>query len=141
MTFIVINGICYLGASGMRSADLGYGQRRHRLPRAADRRAQRGHRLLTYSFFANFASHSGSLSSFVLGNIIGYKRDRRRCADRRRCERHLEEISHRRLHFLGYGIAVAILFFVYPLTKQQKTAGDADRAEGLAAPQRRFYRK
>ena len=72
----------------------------------------------TYSFFRKLASAiSGSLSSFVLGASL--QRDRRRCADRRRCERHLEEL-HRRL-LPGLRHCSCILFFVYPLTKQ-KTA-------------------
>ena len=82
-TPIVINGICYLGASGMQVL-IWAKQRRHRLPRAADRRARNeGIVLLHLPFFRKGASAiSGSLSSFVLG-AIGYNVTRR-CADRRR---------------------------------------------------------
>ena len=61
---------------------------------------------------------SGSLSSFVLG-AIGYNVT----AGAVQTAGVVNAIwkSYTGIYFLGYGIAVAILFFVYPLTKQ-KTA-------------------
>ena len=73
----------------------------------------------TYSFFRKLASAiSGSLSSFVLG-AIGYNVT----AGAVQTAGVVNAIwkSYTGVYFLGYGIAVAILFFVYPLTKQ-KTA-------------------
>ena len=73
----------------------------------------------TYSFFRKLASAiSGSLSSFVLG-AIGYNVT----AGAVQTAGVVNAIwkSYTGIYFLGYGIAVAILFFVYPLTKQ-KTA-------------------
>ena len=64
------------------------------------------------------SSLSGSLSSFVLG-AIGYNVT----AGAVQTAGVVNAIwkSYTGVYFLGYGIAVAILFFVYPLTKQ-KTA-------------------
>ena len=73
----------------------------------------------TYSFFRKLASAiSGSLSSFVLG-AIGYNVTAG--AVQTAGVVNASWKSYTGGYFLGYGIAVAILFFVYPLTKQ-KTA-------------------
>lgn len=77
-------------------ADLGYGQRRHRLPRAADRRAQRGHRLLHLLFLPQACKRHFRQPVQLCAGCHRLQRYRRRCADRRRCERHLEEL-HRHL--------------------------------------------
>lgn len=96
VAFIVINGICYLGASGMQV--LIWAMVNDAIDYHELQTGERNEGIVysTYSFFRKLASAiSGSLSSFVLG-AIGLQRYRWRCADRRRCKRYLEEL-HRRL--------------------------------------------
>ena len=113
VAFIVINGICYLGASGMQV--LIWAMVNDAIDYHELQTGERNEGIVysTYSFFRKLASAiSGSLSSFVLG-AIGYNVT----------AGVVNAIwkSYTGIYFLGYGIAVAILFFVYPLTKQ-KTA-------------------
>ena len=113
VAFIVINGICYLGASGMQV--LIWAMVNDAIDYHELQTGERNEGIVysTYSFFRKLASAiSGSLSSFVLG-AIGYNVT----------AGVVNAIwkSYTGVYFLGYGIAVAILFFVYPLTKQ-KTA-------------------
>ena len=77
-------------------ADLGYGQRRHRLPRAADRRAQRGHRLLHLLLLPQACKRHFRQPVQLCAGCHRLQRYRWRCADRWRCKRYLEEL-HRRL--------------------------------------------
>ena len=119
VTFIVINGICYLGASGMQV--LVWAMVNDAIDYHELQTGERNEGIVysTYSFFRKLASAiSGSLSSFVLG-AIGYNVT----AGAVQTAGVVNAIwkSYTGIYFLGYGIAVAILFFVYPLTKQ-KTA-------------------
>ena len=117
--FIVINGVCYLGASGMQvliwamvNDSIDY----HEL-QTGER--NEGIVYSTYSFFRKLASAvSGSLSSFVLG-FIGYN-----VAEGAVQTAEVSNAiwkSYTGIYVLGYGVAVAILFFVYPLTKAKTT--------------------
>lgn len=119
VAFIVINGICYLGASGMQV--LIWAMVNDAIDYHELQTGERNEGIVysTYSFFRKLASAiSGSLSSFVLG-AIGYNVT----AGAVQTAGVVNAIwkSYTGVYFLGYGIAVAILFFVYPLTKQ-KTA-------------------
>lgn len=119
LAFIVINGICYLGASGMQV--LIWAMVNDAIDYHELQTGERNEGIVysTYSFFRKLASAiSGSLSSFVLG-AIGYNVT----AGAVQTAGVVNAIwkSYTGIYFLGYGIAVAILFFVYPLTKQ-KTA-------------------
>ena len=119
VVFIVINGICYLGASGMQV--LIWAMVNDAIDYHELQTGERNEGIVysTYSFFRKLASAiSGSLSSFVLG-AIGYNVT----AGAVQTAGVVNAIwkSYTGVYFLGYGIAVAILFFVYPLTKQ-KTA-------------------
>ena len=119
VAFIVINGICYLGASGMQV--LIWAMVNDAIDYHELQTGERNEGIVysTYSFFRKLASAiSGSLSSFVLG-AIGYNVT----AGAVQTAGVVNAIwkSYTGIYFLGYGIAVAILFFVYPLTKQ-KTA-------------------
>ena len=72
VTFIVINGICYLGASGMQV--LIWAMVNDAIDYHELQTGERNEGIVysTYSFFRKLASAiSGSLSSFVLG-AIGY---------------------------------------------------------------------
>ena len=117
--FIVINGVCYLGASGMQvliwamvNDSIDY----HEL-QTGER--NEGIVYSTYSFFRKLASAvSGSLSSFVLG-FIGYN-----VAEGAVQTAEVSNAiwkSYTGIYVLGYGVAVAILFFVYPLTMAKTT--------------------
>ena len=117
--FIVINGICYLGASGMQV--LIWAMVNDAIDYHELQTGERNEGIVysTYSFFRKLASAiSGSLSSFVLG-IIGYNVT----AGAVQTAQVVNSIwkSYTGIYFLGYGVAVAILFFVYPLSKK-KTA-------------------
>ena len=119
VAFIVINGICYLGASGMQV--LIWAMVNDAIDYHELQTGERNEGIVysTYSVFRKLASAiSGSLSSFVLG-AIGYNVT----AGAVQTAGVVNAIwkSYTGVYFLGYGIAVAILFFVYPLTKQ-KTA-------------------
>ena len=117
--FIVINGVCYLGASGMQvliwamvNDSIDY----HEL-QTGER--NEGIVYSTYSFFRKLASAvSGSLSSFVLG-FIGY--NVAEGAVQTAEVSNASWTSYTGIYVLGYGVAVAILFFVYPLTKAKTT--------------------
>lgn len=117
--FIVINGICYLGASGMQV--LIWAMVNDAIDYHELQTGERNEGIVysTYSFFRKLASAiSGSLSSFVLG-FIGYNVT----AGAVQTEAVVQSLwkSYTGIYVLGYGVAVAILFFVYPLSKK-KTA-------------------
>ena len=117
--FIVINGICYLGASGMQV--LIWAMVNDAIDYHELQTGERNEGIVysTYSFFRKLASAiSGSLSSFVLG-FIGYNVT----AGAVQTEAVVNSIwkSYTGIYVLGYGVAVLILFLVYPLTKK-KTA-------------------
>ncbi len=118
MVFIIINGICFIGASGMQVLvwamvndaidyhELQTGERNEGIVYSA------------YSFFRKLANAlSGSMSAFALG-IIGY--------DVNAAIQTPEVVSsiwkgYTGLYVLGYGLAIAVLAWMYPLTKK-KTA-------------------
>ena len=116
--FIVINGICYLGASGMQVLIWAM------VNDASTTTSCRPASATRASFTPPTPSSASLQAPFpaacpALCWVPSLQRYRRRCADRRRCERHLEEL-HRHL-LPGLRHCSCILFFVYPLTKQ-KTA-------------------
>lgn len=117
--FIVINGICFLGASGMQV--LVWAMVNDSIDYHELKTGERNEGIVysTYSFFRKLASAiSGSLSSFVLG-AIGYNVT----AGAIQTTQVVNSIwkSYTGIYFVGYGLAVAVLYFVYPLTKK-KTA-------------------
>lgn len=116
MVFIVINGICYLGASGMQVLvwamvndsidyhELQTGERNEGIVYSA------------YSFFRKLASAvSGSLSSFALA-AIGYDVN---AAVQTEAVRGAIWKGYTGIYVLGYALAVLVLALVYPLTKKK----------------------
>ena len=114
--FIVINGICYLGASGFQVLiwamvndaidyqELTTGDRKEGMVYA------------TYSFFRKLASAvSSSLSSFTLA-LIGYNVNE--AVQTAAVKAHIWK-SYTAIYAIGYLIAVLILYFVYPLSKKK----------------------
>lgn len=114
--FIAINGICYLGASGMQVLvwalvndaidyqELQTGERNEGIVYSA------------YSFFRKLAGAvSGSFSSFALG-FIGYK-----VTEKVQSAEVVDRLwkTYTGFYVLGYGIAVLVLWKVYPLTKKK----------------------
>ena len=117
--FIVINGVCYLGASGMQVLIWAMVNESNDYHELQTGERNEGIVYSTYSFFRKLASAvSGSLSSFVLG-FIGYN-----VAEGAVQTAEVSNAiwkSYTGIYVLGYGVAVAILFFVYPLTKAKTT--------------------
>ena len=112
VVFIVINGICYLGASGMQVliwAMVNDAIDYHEL-QTGER--NEGIRLLHLLLLPQACKRHFRQPVQLCAGCHRLQRDRRRCADRRRCERHLEEL-HRRL-LPGLRHCSCILFFVYP---------------------------
>lgn len=118
MVFIIINGICFIGASGMQVLvwamvndsidyhELQTGERNEGIVYSA------------YSFFRKMANAiSAAMSSFALG-LIGYE-----VGAAVQSEEVIASIwkGYTGLYVLGYGLAVAVLAWLYPLTKK-KTA-------------------
>lgn len=116
IVFIVINGICFLGASGMQVLvwamvndaidyhELQTGERNEGIVYSA------------YSFFRKLASAiSGSLSSFVLA-IIGY--DVYATVQAETVTNAIWK-GYTSIYALGYGLAVLVLALLYPLSKQK----------------------
>lgn len=117
LLFIVINGICFLGASGMQVLvwamvndaidyqELQTGGKRNE-----------GIVYSAYSFFRKLASAvSGSFSSFALG-IIGYN-----AAETVQSAQVVNRIwkTYTGSYVIGYGLAILVLWLVYPLTKKK----------------------
>ena len=96
--FIVINGICFLGASGMQV--LVWAMVNDSIDYHELKTGERNEGIVysTYSFFRKLAS---AIQTTQVVNSI-WK-------------------SYTGIYFVGYGLAVAVLYFVYPLTKK-KTA-------------------
>lgn len=114
--FIAINGLCYLGASGMQVLvwalvndaidyhELQTGQRNEGIMYSA------------YSFFRKLANAvSGSFSSFALG-IIGYE-----VTAAVQTEAVINRIwkTYTGSYVIGYGLAALVLFLLYPLGKKK----------------------
>lgn len=118
MLFIAINGICYIGASGIQilvwamvNDSIDY-QELHTGER------NEGTVYATYTFFRKLASAlSASCTSFVLA-IIGY--DVNAVVQTEQMGEKLWK-SYTSIYAIGYLGVVLILYFVYPLTKK-KTA-------------------
>ena len=115
--FIVINGVCYLGASGMQVLvwalvndaidyhELQTGERNEGVMYSA------------YSFFRKLAGAvSGSLASFVLG-FIGYNT----ATGAVQTEAVVNSLwkGYTASYFIGYGLAVVLLLVLYPLSKKK----------------------
>ena len=114
MTFIIVNGICYLGVCGFQVLiwalvndsidyhELQTGQRNEGTVYAA------------YSFFRKLANAvSGSVSSFALA-IIGYNVD---AAVQTEAVSNNIWRAYTAIYVIGYLIAVLLLQFIYPLSK------------------------
>lgn len=114
MTFIIVNGICYLGVCGFQVLiwalvndsidyhELQTGQRNEGTVYAA------------YSFFRKLANAvSGSVSSFALA-IIGYNVD---AAVQTEAVTNNIWRAYTAIYVIGYLIAVLLLQFIYPLSK------------------------
>ncbi len=129
MTFIIINGICFIGASGMQVLvwamvndaidyhELQTGERNEGIVYAA------------YSFFRKLANAaSAAMSSFALG-IVGY--------NVHAAVQTPEVVAsiwkgYTGLYVLGYGLAVVVLALLYPLSKK-KTAEMLDELKARRA--------
>ena len=114
MTFIIVNGICYLGVCGFQVLiwalvndsidyhELQFGQRNEGTVYAA------------YSFFRKLANAvSGSVSSFALA-IIGY--DVNAAVQTEAVTGNIWR-AYTAIYAIGYLIAVLLLQFIYPLSK------------------------
>lgn len=114
MTFIIVNGICYLGVCGFQVLiwalvndsidyhELQTGQRNEGIVYSA------------YSFFRKLANAvSGSVSSFALA-IIGY--DVNAAIQTEAVTNNIWK-AYTAIYVVGYLVAVLLLQFVYPLTK------------------------
>ncbi len=116
MLFILINGICYIGASGFQVLIWAM------VNDAIDyQELQTGHRneamvYSTYSFFRKLAAAlSASLSSFVLA-MIGYNVHEK--IQTAAVKANIWK-SYTSIYAVGYFVAVLILLFVYPLSKKK----------------------
>ena len=118
MLFIIINGICYLGVSGFQVLvwalvndaidyqELQTGKRNEGIVYSA------------YTFFRKLANAvSGSMSSFALA-IAGFQVNE--AVQNEAFSGHLWK-TYTGLYVVGYLLAVLVLKFIYPLTKE-KTA-------------------
>lgn len=131
IVFIVINGICYLGASGMQV--LVWAMVNDAIDYHELRTGERNEGIVysAYSFFRKLAGAiSGSLSSVVLG-IIGYNVTKG-AVQTVAVTNNLWK-AYTGIYVLGMASAVAILFFVYPLTKQKTVEMLAELAKRRAA--------
>lgn len=119
MTFIIINGICFVGASGMQV--LVWAMVNDAIDYHELRTGERNEGIVysTYSFFRKLSgAASSSLSALVLG-FIGYNQ----------AEGAIQSASvvngiwksYTGIYVIGYALAVLLLATIYPLTKQ-KTA-------------------
>ena len=114
--FIIINGICYLGASGLQilvwamvNDSIDY----HEL-KTGER--NEGMVYATYSFFRKLSGAiSGSASSFVLA-LIGFIPTAQVQTEAVRMSLWK---SYTGIYSIGYLLAAVVLFLVYPLTKQK----------------------
>ena len=116
MLFIIINGICFLGASGMQV--LVWALVNDAIDYQELQTGQRNEGILysAYSFFRKLANAvSGSLSSFALG-IIGYQ-----VAETVQTTEVVNRIwkTYTGSYVIGYGLAVLVLLFLYPLSKKK----------------------
>ncbi|EJT6498800.1 MFS transporter [Clostridium perfringens] len=114
--FIVINGICYIGASGFQI--LIWAMVNDSIDYQELKTGTRNESIVysTYSFFRKIAAAlSASLSSFILA-FIGYNVN---------AATQTPEVisnlwkSYTGIYSLGYVIAILSLFFIYPLTKKK----------------------
>lgn len=114
--FIAINGICYIGASGLQI--LIWAMVNDSIDYQELKTGTRNESIVysTYSFFRKIAAAlSASLSSFILA-FIGYNVN---------AATQTPEVisnlwkSYTGIYSLGYVIAILSLFFIYPLTKKK----------------------
>ncbi len=113
--FIVVNGVCYIGASGFQI--LIWAMVNDAIDYQELQTGTRNESMIysTYSFFRKIASAlSASLSSFILA-FIGYNVN---------VAIQTEEVvsnlwkSYTGIYSLGYIVAILALFFIYPLSKK-----------------------
>ncbi|MGI5976722.1 MAG: MFS transporter [Candidatus Limivicinus sp.] len=117
MAFILINGVCFLGASGMQV--LVWAMVNDAIDYHELRTGERNEGIVysTYSFFRKLAgAASASLSATVLG-LIGYNQ----AEGAVQTEAVLGSLwkSYTGIYVLGYALAVVLLALIYPLTKQK----------------------
>ncbi|MEF9865903.1 MAG: glycoside-pentoside-hexuronide (GPH):cation symporter [Oscillospiraceae bacterium] len=116
--FIVLNGICFLGASGLQV--LVWAMVNDAIDYHELQTGERNEGIVysSYSFFRKLASAvSGSATSLVLG-FIGYNVN---AAVQTEAVTNSIWKAYTGIYVIGYAAAVLILYFVYPLTKA-KTA-------------------
>ncbi len=116
LLFIAINGLCYLGASGMQvlvwalvNDAIDYQELQTGL-------RNEGIMYSAYSFFRKLANAvSGSFSSFALG-IIGYQ-----VSETVQTAAVTDRIwkTYTGCYVIGYGLAALVLFLLYPLGKKK----------------------
>ena len=114
--FIVINGICYLGASGMQVLIWAMVNDAIDYQELMTGKRNEGIVYSAYSFFRKLANAvSGSLSSFILG-FIGYN-----VASNQQTAEVIGRIwkSYTGFYVLGYGLAILMLIVIYPLGKKK----------------------
>lgn len=117
MVFILINGLCFLGASGMQV--LVWAMVNDAIDYHELRTGERNEGIVysTYSFFRKLAgAASASLSATVLG-LIGYNQ----AEGAVQTEAVLGSLwkSYTGIYVLGYALAVVLLALIYPLTKEK----------------------
>lgn len=131
MVFIILNGLCFLGASGMQV--LVWAMVNDAIDYHELRTGERNEGIVysTYSFFRKLAgAASASLSAIVLG-FIGYNQ----AEGAIQTEAVLSSLwkSYTGIYVIGYALAVALLAFIYPLTKHKTAEMIAELRERRAA--------
>ena len=114
--FIVINGLCYLGASGMQVLVWALVNDAIDYQELQTGARNEGIMYSAYSFFRKLANAvSGSLSSFALG-IIGYQ-----VSEAVQTAEVVDRIwkTYTGSYVIGYGLAALVLFLLYPLGKKK----------------------
>ncbi len=117
MTFIVLNGICFVGASGMQI--LVWAMVNDAIDYHELRTGERNEGIVysTYSFFRKLSgAASSSLSAMVLG-FIGYNQ----AEGAVQTAEVVNSIwkSYTAIYVIGYVLAVVLLAVIYPLSKQK----------------------
>ncbi|MEG0897898.1 MAG: glycoside-pentoside-hexuronide (GPH):cation symporter [Ruthenibacterium sp.] len=130
--FIVLNGLCYLGASGMQV--LVWAMVNDAIDYHELQTGERNEGIVysSYSFFRKLASAvSGSATSLVLG-FIGYNVN-----TPVQTEAVVNSIwkAYTGIYVIGYAAAVLILYLVYPLTKAKTAEMLKQLAEKRASAQ------
>ena len=118
MLFIIINGICYLGVSGFQVLVWALVNDAIDYQELQTGKPNEGIVYSAYTFFRKLANAvSGSMSSFALA-IAGFQVNE--AVQNEAFSGHLWK-TYTGLYVVGYLLAVLVLKFIYPLTKE-KTA-------------------